>query len=336
MPAPISVGTHASAVATSPTGRHSAPNRWDSAGGFVLVAILLTLATAADGPMTVAPPMPVPALPAPPAPPPPPDPASPDGVKSLVSLFSVEDYPVEAIRAGEQGTVQVRVMVTTDGRVGNCAVISSSGSIWLDRATCQILQRRARFRPARDDQGRATIDYYTQKVRWQLPPDPLPFSNSIDRVVVRFGDDGSPIACGHGHLTQWAKPEACAKPFALARRLLLGRERQTKGMSLIIERRFEANPTGDLSPRKLSKWEMLLGKAAVEYDIDPAGQPHNCRRLVREGDPIEGDLCALESGREFEPLDIEAKTHRRGRTTITTYLEPLITMRQIDPPLNPR
>jgi TonB family protein len=96
-------------------------------------------------------------------------PWTPQSVGGLVSLFSTDDYPSSAVRAGEEGTTGVRLMIGTDGRVGGCDVISSSGSAALDAATCNILRRRARFRPALDAEGRPTIDYYTQRVRWVLP-----------------------------------------------------------------------------------------------------------------------------------------------------------------------
>jgi hypothetical protein len=38
----------------------------------------------------------------------------------------------------------------------------------LDRATCQILQSRATFTPARDNRGNPTTDTVTQRIRWVL------------------------------------------------------------------------------------------------------------------------------------------------------------------------
>jgi protein TonB len=38
----------------------------------------------------------------------------------------------------------------------------------LDRATCRILESRARFTPARDNRGNPTTDTLTQRIRWVL------------------------------------------------------------------------------------------------------------------------------------------------------------------------
>jgi protein TonB len=116
-----------------------------------------------------------PAPPAPPAPPPPPPPLP--QVKSippvsatgdLQSLFSEDDYPQSAIQAEEQGAVTVRLTVGINGRVANCDVVSPSGSRTLDRATCKVLQNRARFTPARDNRGSPTTDTVTKRIRWVL------------------------------------------------------------------------------------------------------------------------------------------------------------------------
>jgi TonB family protein len=85
------------------------------------------------------------------------------------TLFSGDDYPASALRNGEEGTVQARLTVGANGRVTRCDVIRSSGSDTLDTTTCSILQRRARFVPARDSVGKAAAStYVTPPIKWQL------------------------------------------------------------------------------------------------------------------------------------------------------------------------
>ena len=125
-----------------------------------------------------APPTPVyrPAPPAPPAPPPPP-PAPPRvsqaarATGSLPGLFSTDDYPQRALSAEEQGTTGVSLTVGPNGRVTSCTVTSSSGSSSLDSTTCSILTRRARFTPAKDQNGQPISDTTSTRVRWVLPTD---------------------------------------------------------------------------------------------------------------------------------------------------------------------
>jgi len=87
----------------------------------------------------------------------------------LRTLFSGDDYPVEAQRNGEEGTVQARLAIGIDGRVARCTIIRSSGYASLDDATCNILQKRARFTPARDNSFAPVGDtVITPPVTWRL------------------------------------------------------------------------------------------------------------------------------------------------------------------------
>lgn len=88
---------------------------------------------------------------------------------NLVQLFSADDYPMQAIRNDEQGTVRFKLTVSSHGRVTNCEIAESSGSRALDRQTCTILTSRARFEPARDSHGNRVGDRYTGRIRWELP-----------------------------------------------------------------------------------------------------------------------------------------------------------------------
>jgi protein TonB len=81
---------------------------------------------------------------------------------------SNDDYPASALRNEEEGTTRFRLTVGTNGRVTDCSVTSSSGSPALDSATCRIMRSRARFTPARDNQGNATTDTYTSSITWRI------------------------------------------------------------------------------------------------------------------------------------------------------------------------
>jgi protein TonB len=86
----------------------------------------------------------------------------------LQGLFRVADYPIAALKRLEQGSVTVQLTVGVMGRVRACHVTSSSGSRALDNASCQILQSRASFTPARDSSGNLTTDTVRQEIRWVL------------------------------------------------------------------------------------------------------------------------------------------------------------------------
>ncbi|HEV8331186.1 MAG TPA: energy transducer TonB [Steroidobacteraceae bacterium] len=68
-------------------------------------------------------------------------------------------YPPASRRAGEQGTVRLKVLVDTTGRPANVAVTQSSGFPRLDEAAVQAV-RKWRFQAATD--GSKKIQAYTQ------------------------------------------------------------------------------------------------------------------------------------------------------------------------------
>lgn len=85
------------------------------------------------------------------------------------TLFSSDDYPAEALDKGEQGTAQAKLTVDADGRVERCDIIRSSGHESLDKATCAVLKRRARFTAATGSDGAAIpSEYVTPPVTWRL------------------------------------------------------------------------------------------------------------------------------------------------------------------------
>jgi protein TonB len=109
---------------------------------------------------------------APPAPPAPPRPVISQAARakgSLPSLFSTDDYPQSSIRNEEQGTTAVRLTISTDGRVTDCSITQSAGSTALDNATCNIIRRRARYTPAKDQAGNPITGTDSARIRWELP-----------------------------------------------------------------------------------------------------------------------------------------------------------------------
>ena len=91
--------------------------------------------------------------------------------RQIAGTLVTEDYPAEALRLGEQGTVGVAFTVTGDGEVAGVSVQDSSGSPRLDAAACLIAAERFRYEPARDADGRPVAQRLRHKVVWQLAPD---------------------------------------------------------------------------------------------------------------------------------------------------------------------
>lgn len=85
------------------------------------------------------------------------------------AAFGSDDYPPEALRAGQQGRTAVRLGLDASGTPISCIVTASSGSASLDAATCNVARARVRFEPARDQHGAPIPSIYPLKVRWVLP-----------------------------------------------------------------------------------------------------------------------------------------------------------------------
>lgn len=77
-------------------------------------------------------------------------------------------YPSRALREGIEGTVRVNLSVDEYGYPTGCEVAVSSGSTYLDDATCKDLQRFTRYYPALDESGVAAPGIHTRNIRWQM------------------------------------------------------------------------------------------------------------------------------------------------------------------------
>ena len=82
--------------------------------------------------------------------------------------FTAGDYPEEALQHGEQGTAFVRLLIDTNGKVDTCSVLESTGYPDLDRHTCWLIQTRAKFVPAKDENGRPVFGLFRVPVTWAL------------------------------------------------------------------------------------------------------------------------------------------------------------------------
>lgn len=82
------------------------------------------------------------------------------------------DYPRWAWERGIGGTVGVRFTVAVDGRVTNCRITRSSGHRELDGWTCDLLARRYRFAPSRDEAGEPVPADVVESHGWEVRDEP--------------------------------------------------------------------------------------------------------------------------------------------------------------------
>lgn len=86
----------------------------------------------------------------------------------LTSLFVSDDYPKEAMAAGAQGLVGIRLDIDEQGRKLSCSVVKSSGNASLDSKTCAVAMSRGTLRAAVDKSGSSIAAPYITSVGWRL------------------------------------------------------------------------------------------------------------------------------------------------------------------------
>lgn len=128
--------------------------------------------TPVQAPVVQSVPNPPPPVVLPPAPsaPPPPRPvtaATPKGRPG--DWVTSDDYPSRALRENRSGVVGLRLEVGVDGKAMNCTVTSSSGHSDLDSTACQLVVRRARFKPATGSDGAPMVSSWSSRFVWRIP-----------------------------------------------------------------------------------------------------------------------------------------------------------------------
>ena len=80
-----------------------------------------------------------------------------------------DDYSRSDLMREREGTARYRLVIGSNGSVDACEITASTGHSSLDRTTCRLLERRARFDAATDRTGAKVVGTYTGSVTWQIP-----------------------------------------------------------------------------------------------------------------------------------------------------------------------
>jgi periplasmic protein TonB len=82
--------------------------------------------------------------------------------------ISNKDYPRNAAKAKVGGTVTAYFTVLASGKVANCTIKKSSGNVELDATTCQLIEKRFHYKPARNKNGEPIDDRTGWQQTWWL------------------------------------------------------------------------------------------------------------------------------------------------------------------------
>lgn len=117
--------------------------------------------------------------------------------------ISTDDYPPGARRENREGTTRYEVAVDEKGAPTGCTIIKSSGHQDLDDRTCQLVMKRAKFKPASDDTGQAVPGIFRHLVVWatNVTPQVLPAYAGYG-VTVAFDSKGAVTSCAVASLVK--------------------------------------------------------------------------------------------------------------------------------------
>jgi hypothetical protein len=106
---------------------------------------------------------------------------------NLHSWATYSDVPMDIVPEGPQHLVGFRVTVDLAGKPQSCRVDLSSGIPRLDRYSCDLVMKRARFIPAKDAAGTPVYGVYESNLTWWVgdvgPPPRAPFGGDLDLLV---------------------------------------------------------------------------------------------------------------------------------------------------------
>jgi TonB family protein len=216
--------------------------------------------------------------------------------RQVAGSISDADYPEDAIRAHEQGTTKVRLFITSTGEVDGCQVAESSGSQVLDKTTCALVTERFRYEPARDANGEAIRGKAERRVTWVLPEDGPETTFSLPTLAYSAGElrlllaaDTLGTRCAvetDGETFVEVAPFLCPPPVAVD----IAELRQDAGAIMTV---IAFTPDGGVpAVSRAPARGILLGRAAADFEFDPAGTIASCRDIELPPPLVPSSPCA--------------------------------------------
>ncbi len=216
-------------------------------------------------------------------------PATPAEPIDLASWITADDYPVDAMRDGAEGTVWAELSVDNEGHITRCDVLETSGVPSLDRAACAAIIKRGHFKPALDGNGKPVASRYSRRVAWHLPKVPLLSYSYVTSFII--GPDRSIVRCEHRQSPGFPMVDPCEQQGAIHP---LGQIAQHLGPG--IATMTSRQMVDDVLPVEPSLDGLSLPPLATKeeyFTVDAAGAVTECRafsasaateRCDRQGD----------------------------------------------------
>jgi TonB family protein len=204
------------------------------------------------------------------------------------SFVTPDDYPTEAIRAGQQGRVRVKLAVDEAGKVTGCRVVESSRSPSLDATTCTVALGRMIFEPATDRRGRPVAGSTLIAITWLLPgkyqPTMMPFASTSTVTELVVGKDATVRSCSvrldgqplRNVEGQPCDPELVKQNVQEAIDHIAGWREAPDPFLLRSESRLEVEGLPD-APDRLGADMTVLSDLSARFRIGADGKVFNCQ-----------------------------------------------------------
>ena len=212
---------------------------------------------------------------------------------SLQGLFTSEDYPAPALDHGDQGEVGIVIRTDPKGAITNCVIEETSKSKDLDKQTCEVVRRRAKFKPALDGQGRAVAGEYRSRIVWKIEDDLTPSDPWVVRWVTNYASDGRALSCRmefEGAMTpQPGTTQPACDAIAPPNTAPKGADLPGAIGTLVIEERFAP---GRLSVPSIPAGDVLVSRQVMSLVVDVDGNLTSCKVMESSGVAMPDDPCS--------------------------------------------
>ena len=214
------------------------------------------------------------------------------------SIVTPDDYPVDSLRNGEQGSVEIKLNIDQSGRVYGCTILRSSGHRALDGQTCALYRARAQFEPARNEAGKPVESEFTQKISWKIGnPMLMPRSQWMTRMIVGLTSDGGIVSCRMESVGMGLQTVDCQAP---------GQRRDSNaepsGYAISETYFYAVDPKSAPTPPELDD-AILATRQVSKVTISPDGQIIACEPTAFSGAAaMHRDKCRMLTGMRFQEL----------------------------------
>ena len=236
----------------------------------------------------------------------------------LSGLFTTDDYPPEALRKMQQGTVNVRVKVDSSGTIVNCIIAKSSETASLDSTTCAVIRARAHYAPVPEPSRHDLVRTNQVKIKWVIPRDEgLPVADAYTRYSFDLSATGQLSSCAVEFNGKPWKADYCEETIANFQKL----DQATRDDFVSQGKKFaflDGHVVG--GDNNGSLLTTLAGRGHVEgmttlLSIDEKGSVTQCKIVFYDWslDPgYEDAPCRAAKKEKFAPLD-KSETNRGAR-----------------------